>query len=125
VQLQYTRGSFIPCHLLLFSSDEEALTLLSSPSAVKVQLIVVAKTPPAKTDQPRMATPKVARGLLAPDELGYIDSRPIQLAVWWPSPVASSSSREGVHTRELFGEIHLPARIALPVSTPDLQLSVS
>jgi hypothetical protein len=110
---------------LLFSSDEQALALLSSPDAVKVQLVVVAKTPPAKADQLQIALPKVARGFLAPEELGYVDSRSIQLAVWWPSPVTPTSFREGVHTRELFGEIHLPGRLALPISTPDLQLSVS
>ena len=36
MKLAYTRGTVIPCHLTIRSSDKQALDLLSSPSAPRV-----------------------------------------------------------------------------------------
>ena len=39
LQLTYTRGSFIPCHLTITSSDIQALNLLAIPTAQRIRLM--------------------------------------------------------------------------------------
>jgi hypothetical protein len=99
------------------STDPQTLALLSLPHAPRVELIVFVKSTWAKRD----TSTKAFSPLLAPGEVAYIDSRTVQRAVWWPSPSAHTESES---TRELFGEIHLSPKLALPISTPNLRISV-
>ncbi|EJD00901.1 uncharacterized protein FOMMEDRAFT_141671 [Fomitiporia mediterranea MF3/22] len=90
--LAYTRGTVIPCHLTVRSSDRQALDLLASPSAPRVTLR-------------RKLT---ARKVLMPTErvdltaLEKDDARPLAKAIWAPSERSGNECR-------LMGELSIPA----------------
>lgn len=111
-QLSYTRGTVIPLHLTVRSSDTHALDLLSSPTAPVVRLRRVTRNHyddggPGITDASAGKEHKLAdlKSLPTPmfqDLVGYVNS-----ATWWSTP----SSSDDAGTRTLQGEVHLPPNL--------------
>ncbi|KAF9009611.1 hypothetical protein BDQ17DRAFT_1072921 [Cyathus striatus] len=87
--LVYTRGTFIPTHLVLSSSDTQALDVLSSVKAVQVRLVQTLEY---------FQDPKNVAG-------GTEESDVVTQAQWW-NPQDPSAQDAGKRT--LFGELHLP-----------------
>ncbi|RDB25885.1 hypothetical protein Hypma_006734 [Hypsizygus marmoreus] len=91
--LCYTRGSVIPCSIVIETSDEQALHLLSSPKAIVLRLRRSVKCHPDHEHFTESAIPWK-------DEIDLS-----QLAAWWPSP--ANNSRAIPNSRRLNGELHL------------------
>lgn len=100
MQVCYTRGTPISLHVRMEGPDEQALGLLSSPSALRVQLIrrIVYHTRfnviNWKKGKNQDLVPADTQTLLTP----------ISTAIFWPSIEGSAD----MHARHLFGEVLVP-----------------
>ncbi|EJD00886.1 uncharacterized protein FOMMEDRAFT_147591 [Fomitiporia mediterranea MF3/22] len=92
--LSYTRGSFIPCALVIESNDHKVLEAMSSPSAVRVVL------------RRRLILYSKLGGELALDEQENI----IAKASWIPEH--TSAREQSIFSRILQGEISIPPNAA-------------
>jgi hypothetical protein len=117
--LAYTRGSCIPIHLSISTSDSQALDLLSSPIAPVVLVLAYLEANLESTSVKRLVgTSKLTQ---QGDDTLFLESRIVQSAVWWPdSAFVPAEKRE----RRLFGEIHLSSGITPPFDITDGRLRV-
>ncbi|KAH8105012.1 hypothetical protein DFH11DRAFT_1550581 [Phellopilus nigrolimitatus] len=98
--LTYTRGSVIPCHLTLRSSDRQALDLLSTPQSPRVLLRrrLTTRGAIASREKPALST-------LEDDDS---ETQPLAKAVWaLPRPGTQPENRDDL-TRSLMGELSVP-----------------
>jgi hypothetical protein len=117
--LQYTRGSGIPVHLSLSSSDPQALDLLSKPDAPVVKLLAYLEVKTAADKQALLGSVKEAKLVMRGNETLVLESRGVQSAVWWVDP---APTKEG--EKKLFGEIHIGLGTTPPFDVPDARLRV-
>ncbi|KAJ6550988.1 hypothetical protein DFH09DRAFT_603593 [Mycena vulgaris] len=106
--LSYTRGSVIPCWIIIESGDPDALELFASQNALSVRL--------------RRRVRYQATALLT---VHNVDPRPlvtdVASASWWPQPTYDSTA----YTRTLEGEIRVPANLTSSGEMGLAQFSVS
>jgi hypothetical protein len=121
MQLQYTRGSIIPCSLLFSSQDTQALDLISLPEAAILRLIRVVDFALGRRGT-WGAADIWANGFSSDGHPIYRQITYIQKAAWW-----RRSSLTDVHDpcpRRLYGEVHLRPNLTPPVHTPDMKIYV-
>ncbi|KAJ7126828.1 hypothetical protein C8R44DRAFT_106214 [Mycena epipterygia] len=93
--LSYTRGTVIPCRMTLESGDNQALDMVSAPSAPVVTLRRCVRYQNPSTSSKR--------------EVDWVESfEDVCRAVWWPS----SGGDAAPYSRCLEGEIKLPKDLA-------------
>lgn len=114
-QLSYTRGTIVPCSILISTSDTQALDLLATPSAIVLSLVCNMYARSAKHEK-REANSK--RPHREPSTF-EIDKRHLQRAQWWPAP---ESHLDG--TRRLMGEIHVSPGLKPAMLTPEFKTYV-
>lgn len=96
--LSYTRGSVIPCYMLIQCNHQQALDLLSMPRTIDVRLVRHISSPmSASTTGTKMSSYGVEF---------ETSSQYVQSAVWWPQS-SSPSSEIYPDQRVLSGEIYL------------------
>ncbi|KAF9478394.1 hypothetical protein BDN70DRAFT_808896 [Pholiota conissans] len=97
----YMRGTVIPCHLAIESSDAQALDVLVTPQTLRLRLVRRARY----YDQCAAANSSAAASAVIEDVTE------IERAVWWVNAhaddQATSRDANGVTRRALEGEIHL------------------
>jgi hypothetical protein len=122
VQVSYTRGTVIPVWLRLSSPDDQALDLLSTPTAPQAALRCVLDFRPGHTPpkHPAAAAPGEHR---KPTDEFYADTTVVAPAVWW-SPKLSDERGAGRGARRLAGEIHVPPGATPPILCPIFRLYV-
>ncbi|KAJ7690239.1 hypothetical protein B0H17DRAFT_1011660 [Mycena rosella] len=108
VPLCYTRGSVIPCWIMLESGDLQALDLFADPGALSVRL---------RRRVRYQATALVT--MQSPDSTQSVLD--VASAVWWPQPTHDSTQ----YTRTLEGEIRLPADLMSSAEMATAQFSIS
>ncbi|KAI5122160.1 hypothetical protein M0805_007059 [Coniferiporia weirii] len=96
-QLAYTRGSVIPCHLVVESSDRQALDLLSSPQAPQIFL--------RRRTMTRVPLAQAKKLDLLTHENG--DSQSLAKAIWAVPPGVQSDEQDDL-ARSLMGELSIP-----------------
>ncbi|KAL5508511.1 hypothetical protein ACEPAH_6130 [Sanghuangporus vaninii] len=89
--LAYTRGTVIPCHLTIRSSDKQALDLLSTPSAPRI------------TFRRKLITRMVLTPAERADLATFPDDQPLSRAIW--APIERSAN-----------EVTLTGELSVPVS---------
>jgi hypothetical protein len=106
-QLSYTRGSVIPCWIVLESGDLQALDIFAEPSslAVRLQRCVRYQGTALVTMQNIDSTQSILE---------------VASAVWWPHP-----NQFTAYTRTLEGEIHIPSDLASSSVMTLAQFSIS
>lgn len=89
--LSYTRGTALPCRMVLQSEDAQALDLISAPSSVMLSL--------------RRRVRFYNKASVGKTDVAWNESfETAGTAIWWPSTTESSDS----FTRYLEGEIQIP-----------------
>ncbi|KAJ7114642.1 hypothetical protein C8R43DRAFT_125800 [Mycena crocata] len=112
--LCYTRGSVLPCWLVLESGDADALALFSDPSALDLRL------------QRRVRFRATALVTAMQSTNNHSNSATTQTvvdvatAVWWPQPAEDATP----YTRTLEGEIRLPVDLAPSAEMGVAQFSI-
>ncbi|KAF4619752.1 hypothetical protein D9613_004949 [Agrocybe pediades] len=97
----YTRGTFIPCHLSVYSSDTEALELVATPKHIAVHLVRRVQY----YQDPNARTGNNGNGAASSPVESQVE---VERAVWWTSQdVTETTLAAEATSRQFSGEIHL------------------
>ncbi len=109
LQLSYTRGSAIPCVMVVETTDPQALDLLSAPRSIVVRLLRQIATGAGGASGARLPSLEFERGV-----------HEFATAVWRADDAARRP-----HVRVLHGEIHLAPGLKPTCRLGTFELSVS
>ena len=113
LQLSYTRGSAIPCVMVVETTDPQALDLLSAPRSLDVRLLRQIATGVGGASGTRLPSLEFERGVYE-----------FATAVW-RGDVHGGAARRPAHARVLHGEIHLAPGLKPTCRLGTFELSVS
>ena len=116
LQLTYTRGTVIPLHLIMKSSDKQVVDLLANPQAPRIQMRRRLKGPTrVSREGASRAVPSIENSVehsgvawTALQQLGTIDE----------------SGSDGVFSRKMMGEVYLPSNLTPSFTFGEFDLKV-
>jgi hypothetical protein len=123
-QLQYTRGSIIPCSLFFSSQDTQAADLISSPQASVLRLVRITDFTLGRKGK-WLSTDMDANARTTDGQPVHRNITFVQTATWWRGSTLTDERDYEHRPRRLFGEIHLLPDLAPTTNTPDIKIYVS